>query len=542
MTKTAIYARVSSARQKEEKTIASQTAALQEYAASAGLEVPPQWIFEDEGFSGATLVRPGLERLRDLVAEIEIGIVLCYSPDRLARRYAYQALLIEELARCGTEVRFLKGRKAETPEDELVVQFQGMIAEYERAQITERTRRGKLHRARSGSVAVFSTAPYGYCYVRKSEVGDARFEIVEPQATVVRELFRRYVEERESLGSLTRWVSDHGVPSATGKTLWSRSAVWTMLRNPAYCGRAAFGKTEHSGLSVRPNRVRRLRGRRVGQRPSHRKRPPEQWIEIPVPAIISEQTFALAQRRLQENKRFAARRTQEPALLQGLVACQSCGYSFYRTSTSTTQRRLRYYRCSGCDAFRFAHGRVCWNRQVREEYLDTIVWDHVIGLLADPVLVRSELERRVREPSTTGGGTIATERLGSELRRVTTAMERLVDAYQNELLSLDELRGRMPELRRRQATIRSELDTLKERAVDREQYLKLAETLESFLSKLYDAASHAAMEERQRLIRLVVKDVLVGPDTIVIRHSIPVPGRDSSRNYPLRPWRRCAVA
>ena len=142
MTAVAIYARVSSARQKEEQTIASQTAALRAQAAAAGLEVPQDWVFEDEGYSGATLIRPGLERLRDLAAEVEIPVVLCYAPDRLARRYAYQTLLIEEFARVGTEVRFLKGPKADTPEDELLLQFQGMIAEYERAQIAERTRRG----------------------------------------------------------------------------------------------------------------------------------------------------------------------------------------------------------------------------------------------------------------------------------------------------------------------------------------------------------------------------------------------------------------
>ena len=191
MAMAAIYARVSSARQKEEHTIDSQTAALRAHAAATGLAIPPDWVFEDDGYSGATLIRPALERLRDLAAEIEIPVVLCYAPDRLARRYVYQTVLIEELARVGTEVRFLKGRKAETPEDELLLQFQGMIAEYERAQIAERTRRGKLHRARSGSPAVLSGAPYGYRYVRKSEQADACYEIVESEAAVVRELFRR---------------------------------------------------------------------------------------------------------------------------------------------------------------------------------------------------------------------------------------------------------------------------------------------------------------------------------------------------------------
>jgi site-specific DNA recombinase len=119
-------------------------------------------VFEDEGYSGATLVRPALERLRDLVAQVPVEIVLCYAPDRLARRYAYQALLVEELARAGTEVCFLSGPAGDRPEDQLLTQFQGMIAEYEKAQIIERTRRGKAHRAKAGSVNVLSGAPYGY--------------------------------------------------------------------------------------------------------------------------------------------------------------------------------------------------------------------------------------------------------------------------------------------------------------------------------------------------------------------------------------------
>ncbi len=541
MMKAAIYARVSSARQKEEQTIASQTAALQEYATAAGFEVPAEWVFEDEGFSGATLVRPALERLRDLVAEIEIGVVLCYAPDRLARRYAYQALLIEELARCGTEVRFLKGRKAETPEDELLVQFQGMIAEYERAQIAERTRRGKLHRARGGSVAVLSGAPYGYRYVRKSEAGDARYEIVEPQAANVRELFRRYVEEHASIGSLASWASNRGLPTATGKTVWDRSVIWAILRNPAYCGRAAFGKTQRCEQRPRVNRVLRLQGRRVARRSARREGPQDRWTEIPVPAIIAEQTFELAARRLQENKHFASRHTKAPSLLQGLVVCRSCSYSYYRTSTRTKRRKLYYYRCLGSDAYRFAHGRICQNRPVRRDYLDEVVWQHVMGLLADPALIRSELDRRLRELTTTSPVVVESMRLEAELRRVRTAMDRLLDAYQNDLLSLDELRSRMPDLRRRESMTRSDLDALKDRALDREKYLKLAETLESFLIRLHDAADHAALEERQRIVRLLVKEVLVGPERIVIRHSIPVSGRDPTPGYRLR-WGRHLAA
>ena len=175
----AIYARVSSDRQKENHTIASQTAALIEYAQRNGYSVPPEWVFQDEGYSGAILVRPGLEALRDLAAEGQIAAALIYSPDRLSRKYAYQVLLTEELSRCGVELIFLKAPAGATPEDQLLVQFQGMIAEYERAQIAERCRRGKKHMAQQGGVNVLSGAPYGYRYMKKSDISAAFYEVVE---------------------------------------------------------------------------------------------------------------------------------------------------------------------------------------------------------------------------------------------------------------------------------------------------------------------------------------------------------------------------
>ena len=151
MTSAAIYARVSSARQKKDQTIGSQTQALREHAAQNRLEVPEEGVFEDEGHSGATLVRPGLEALRDLAAQGCLDVILCYSPDRLARKFAYQALLIEEFTRAGVQVEFVKnGTRGDSPEDQLLVQFQGMFAEYEKAQLMERYRRGKAHRARTG--------------------------------------------------------------------------------------------------------------------------------------------------------------------------------------------------------------------------------------------------------------------------------------------------------------------------------------------------------------------------------------------------------
>ena len=171
--------------QRDANTIASQTALLIEFARAHDLEVPKEWVFEDDGYSGASLERPGLERVRDLAAEGQIEVVLVYSPDRLSRKYAYQILLIEELARNGVETLFVKAPQGASAEDQLLVQFQGMIAEYERAQILERSRRGKRHRAHGGEVSVMSGAPYGYRYIRKTDEAPAAYAVVEAEARVV---------------------------------------------------------------------------------------------------------------------------------------------------------------------------------------------------------------------------------------------------------------------------------------------------------------------------------------------------------------------
>src|ERR1700731_3470813 len=213
MRMTAIYARVSSEQQREENTIASQTASLIEFAKGHNLEVPEEWVFEDEGYSGATLERPGLERVRDLAAEGQIQVVLAYAPDRLSRKYAYQILLIEELARQGVETVFVKAPQGASAEDQLLVQFQGMIAEYERAQILERSRRGKRHRAQLGEVRVMSNAPYGYRYMRKTEEAPAAYAVLEAEARVVRQVYEHYTLAGWSIGAITRWLNEEAVPT-----------------------------------------------------------------------------------------------------------------------------------------------------------------------------------------------------------------------------------------------------------------------------------------------------------------------------------------
>src|SRR6478752_3806243 len=530
MTSAAMYARVSSARQKKDETIASQTAALRAHAQQRGFDVPEDWVFEDEGHSGATLVRPALERLRDLVAGVGIDVVLCYSPDRLARKFAYQALLLEEFARAGTRVEFVKGPRGDSPEDQLLVQFQGMFAEYEKAQIMERYRRGKAHRARTGSINVLSGAPFGYRYVRKSDHAGAAYEVVEHEAALVAELFRRYADDGASIADLARWLTSQNVPTRTGKQRWDRSVIWGMLRNPAYAGTAVFGKTMVVAESPGLNRVARLQGRATPCASKTVDRPREQGTPIPVPAIVSTDTFDRVARRLDDNKRFAARNSKVPSLLQGLAACACCGYGYYRTSTRTTNKTIYYYRCLGSDDYRYEGGRVCANKPVRADYLDQVVWDHLTGLLADPQRIRAEIDRRLDAARTADPVARQRKSLDSALAKTATSIARMIEAYGEQLITIDELRARMPDLRARETNLRNQIHALDAQLSDRKAYLTLAANLEGFLAQLHTNAEVSTVQQRQRVLRLLVKDVLIGPDKITIRHRIPIrEGGDAER-------------
>jgi site-specific DNA recombinase len=523
----AIYARVSSEKQKDENTIASQTSALIEFAVNKGFEVSKDRIIEDEGFSGASLVRPGLEKLRDLAAEGQIQAVLIHSPDRLSRKYAYQVLLMEELARNGVETVFLKAPQTATPEDQLLVQFQGMIAEYERAQILERSRRGKRHRAQQGQVSVLSGAPYGYRYVRKTDDSAAYYEIIEEEATIVRMVYEHYTVGGLSIGAITRLLNERGIPTRKKITRWERSVTWAMLRNPAYKGTAYFGKTK---ITPRQKITRpiRLRGGIANRNSAGHERPQSEWIAIPVPAIITEETFAQAEELLRSNKGRAPRRTIAPSVVQGLVSCKKCGYALSRTSTRSSARMIHYYRCLGSDSWRHLGGVVCNSRPVRQDVLDEVVWREIIKLLESPTLIEEELERRLVAAKDAAPSKRREETLNREVVRIQKSIERLTTAYQEDLLSLDELRQRLPALRQREAANRSELQSISEQSASRAAYLRLAQTLTVFLERLRESADTLNVEERQRIVRLLVKEVLVADDTIVIRHSIPFAGAPAS--------------
>ena len=226
----ALYARVSSEKQAETKTIASQIAVLRERIQSDGEMLADEMQFVDDGFSGTTLIRPGLGRLRDHIASGLVDKIYVLSPDRLARKYAYQVLLIDEFKHSGIELIFINHEVGRTPEGELLLQMQGMIAEYERAKILERCRRGRLHTAQRGSVNVLTCAPYGYRYISKSNnVGEAVFEINEAEAENVKKIFDWFVRGKKTLREVALELKNIGQVTRFGNANWGRRTIAQIL-------------------------------------------------------------------------------------------------------------------------------------------------------------------------------------------------------------------------------------------------------------------------------------------------------------------------
>jgi len=508
----ALYARVSSEQQASAHTVASQVAALRERIAADGLVLPDDRAFVDEGYSGATLIRPALERLRDAAAAGSVDRLYVHSPDRLARKYAYQALLIDELRRAGVEVVFLNRALGQSPEDDLLLQVQGMVAEYERAKILERSRRGKRHGAHSGVVNVLSGAPYGYQYITKHEGGGrARYEILLEEARVVRLAFDWVGRERVSIGEVVRRLTQARERTRTGKTVWDRSTVWAMLKNPAYKGLAAFGKTRATEL--RP-RLRTQRGR-----PAQPRRavspvdvPEGEWIGVPVPALVSEALFATVQEQLQENRQ-RARQGQRGAryLLQGLVCCALCGYAYYGKEISPSAathhaRHYAYYRCVGSDAYRFGGHRLCHNAQVRTDLVDLAVWAEVRGLLQHPQRLIEEYQRRLQDPGQDAQRTdlLTTE---AQARKLRQGIGRLIDSYAEGLIEKGEFEPRVARLKERVTVLETEAKDLADKASTENDLRLIIGHLDDFAATMADNLDHLDWEAQRGIIRTVVKRV-----------------------------------
>jgi site-specific DNA recombinase len=517
----AAYARVSTDKQAQCHTIDSQVAAIQERMVHDGLTWEDELCFRDDGYSGETLERPALERLRDQVAAGALDRIYIHSPDRLARKHAYAMLLLDEFRRAGVEVIFLNHAVDATPEGELLLQVQGVIAEYERAKILERNRRGRRQAARRGQVSVLSRAPYGYRYVPKGRgTSDARYEVDVEQAAVVRQVFEWFVRDRLSISAIARRLNAGQIKTSTGKDIWGGSVIWHMLTNTTYQGRARFGRRKQG--------PRRPRNMALWQPPSRRAHsiyitPAEEQIEVPVPALISEEVFALAQEQLEENRRrsrLGPRGVRR--LLQGLVVCHHCGHALcYHGSGQRCKdgaRRGYYYRCTGLDSHRWGGQRICSSRAVRAELLEQAVWEDVCNLLREPARLEQEFQRRL------GAKEAAHERATPPTRplrqRVQQSITRLLDAYQEGLMSKEEFEPRLHQARERLAQLEKQESALAEAEKQRATFEEAFGQFHAFAERIQANLDKADLATRMKILRWLINKIEVDGEEVRIIYKV----------------------
>src|SRR4051794_21564115 len=436
--------RVSTERQERQQTITSQLAALQAWAEAAGRDLSERHVFRDEGYSGSRLDRPGLDALRDAVRDGEVDVVAVVSPDRLARKYAYQALLLEEIRRAGCAIEFLNHAIGDNPGDQLLLQIQGAVAEYERALLSERFRRGKLQKARAGQF-IGVRAPYGYHSTGRSLNGAGRLVINEAEAELVRLLYGWLIDEQLSIRQILRRLNFGPWFPRSGRRPWSPSVVQHILSDPVYVGTAYANRYEY----VAAKKPRSVRKPSYSGKGCRKLRPKEQWIPIPVPAIISPDRWDHAQAQLARNAALSFRNNQKHNhLLRCLLTCGACGLAMHGVMRRTSAGgEHRYYRCAGKDCVHTARATPCPRAQVDGSHLERVVWDHILTLLVEPEQLLAQYERFASGADPASRREQASEQqLQARLDRLARTNCRLLDAYQAEAISLDELRERRAQL------------------------------------------------------------------------------------------------
>jgi site-specific DNA recombinase len=515
----AIYGRVSTGHQVEHQTIEQQLGRLAEHVqahAAAGWALDPAHVFRDDGHSGAVLARPGLDRLRDAVKGREIDRVLVTAPDRLARNYVHQMVLLEEWARAGCAAEFLDRPMSDDPHDHLLLQIRGAVAEYERTLIAERMRRGRLAKLRAGVLLPWTHPPYGY-RVNPDRPRDLQGVTTDPaEAAVVAELFALYREPGTSLTQLAMHLDARGIPTPTGTPCWSSPTVRGILRNPTYTGQVYAQRTRY-----RPPTHRRSAMHPIG-RPGCTAvpLPADGWLPVgPVPALVSQAHFDEVQAKLAGNRAFARRNNTAPQyLLRALVSCGCCGLA----CMGRANKQHLHYVCNGKKRYTHSHRTTrCPARHTPADQLDALVWRDLCALLAEPEPVAAAVARAH------GGAWLPQELLARRetLRRsqahLHQQIERLTDAYLRAVIPLDEYERRRRDLEQRVQALAGQEDQLRCDATRQQQLAGMAASLETFRARVRGGLAGASFEQRRQLVLLLVDRVVVTEAEVEIRYVLP---------------------
>lgn len=514
----ALYVRVSTIRQQHTQTIAHQLDRLRAHVATQ-----PEWhvaeehVYCDDGYSGATLNRPGLDRLRDRAAFAAFALVLMTAPDRLARNYVHQMLLLDELTQRGCQVMFVERPMSDDPHDQLLLQIRGAVAEYERTLIADRMRRGRHAKLRSGHLVPWTVAPYGYLLDTERPRDARRIRIDPVKAAIVTQMFTWYTEEQPALSlyGVAKRLSDARIPTPTGKPRWNVASVRGILQSSAYMGIAYSGRTRVVKARQRKSALQPV-GRGEGQQPT----PPEEWIAIPVPAIISPETFERAQERLKHNRQGARRNnTSHEYLLRGLVSCGQCHLA---CAGRALHPGYAYYVCRGrTDALRAAQGERCIARYAPAHALETLVWQDLCRVLQEPAVVTHELQRAQAGEWLPQTLQARRHTLRQALAQLERQQARLLEVYLAEVIGREEFDRKHHEVTQTQHGLTQQLRQLEAQAQQQVHVAALAQGIEAFCRRLGPTLETLTFAQRRQLVELLIDRVIVTDGQVEIRYVLP---------------------
>ena len=530
--KIALYARVSTNRQMQSQSIEQQIERLQEAVAQdPDWELAPEHVYRDDGYSGAKLNRPGLDRLRDAASMAAFELVLVTAPDRLARKYVHQVLLIEEMKKWGCDIQFLeRPMQEDDPHDQLLLQIRGAVAEYERSLIADRMRRGRQAKLRAGSLLPWTRAPYGYILDPERPRDPSRVRIDPVKANIVRQIFAWYTDPEApvSLHWVVKQLNEQQIPTPQGGKRWNPSTVRSILRSSTYIGTAYSGRTQPI-----PARRRKSALSPVGRGQSIQPTPSEEWIEVSVPGIIDQEIFDAAQARLERNRNMARRNNKSHNyLLRGLVSCGQCRLA----SSGRSDGKYHYYKCRGkTDVHRAAKGERCAARYVPSEALDELVWQDLCCIVAEPNLITHELERAQAGEWLPQALQAKRNTVCQALASLERQQERLLEVYLAEIIMRDEFERKRQELTRIQNGLRQQLRQLEYQAQKQIETLTLANNIQEFCQRIQPTLDNLNFERRRQLVELLIDRVIVDDEKVEIRYVIPTsPTGETTRFCNLR--------
>lgn len=510
----AIYARVSTARQEEEQTIKTQLSAVNELVQRDGFSVVQQYV--DEGWSGDVLARPALDRLRQDARAGLWQVVVVYDPDRIARRYSYQELVMDELREAGIEVVFVTVAAPKNSEDKILHGVRGLFAEYERAKIHERFRLGKLRKIKEGHILV-SEAAYGYNYVAKQGLTPGYYEVNEAEARVVRLMFDWIDREGLTLRGIVRRLSEAGIrPRKSRRGVWNTSTLSHLLRNKAYIGEARWA----SSYGVVPENPKSTEKYRKIRKSSRRMKAESEWLTVPVPVLIDRPVFERVQARLKANFLLSQRNTRNEYLLAGRIYCP-CGRR--RGGEGPQNGKHLYYRCLD-RVLNHPLPRVCQEKALNARITDRLVWNAVVSLMTTPELMKGQVQRWADSQRDQAASSAVDEQfVRREIVRLKEQEDRYSKAYGGGLFTLEQLREYTTPIRHKLAEHQAQL--LKAGQAEREASsspLPDKKEMEAFAGQAAEILPALGFETRRAVVRNILEKVVGTREKLTVQGFIPL--------------------